>query len=331
MRGANDRELWQRHCKSPRVTPRQPHLLTQPWNLERERCLTTKSSSGITHPSRRSIMLTAEQVQSFDDNGFLLVKSLLSKEEAANYRRSIHSLFERIDSKKVNATWGSARANGATQTQLQHCHDVQFYDASFSRLITDERLTGATADLIKSPNVQLHHTKAFVKPPENGSPFPMHQDAPFFPHQRESMIAAIIHFDDAYEKKGCVRVMPGSHKNGLLPHISEGNFHLDKEKYPIDKATPTPAEAGDVLFISYLIVHGSGINESNEERTTLLVQMRDPEDLPTVETHLSKGQGMMLRGIDPTAAKGQSPAEAFASSKSGSMGGTMGGSMVGSM
>jgi phytanoyl-CoA hydroxylase len=31
------------------------------------------------------------------------------------------------------------------------------------------------------------------------------------------------------------------------------------------------------------------------------VQMRDPEDKPTVKTHESRGQGMMLRGHDPTA------------------------------
>lgn len=273
-------------------------------------------------------MLTADQIQSFHDNGFLHIKSLLSKEEASHYRERIHSLFDRMNSKAYDATWGSAGQQGATQ--LQHCHDVQFYDAKFGGLIMDERVTGAAADLIASPNVQLHHTKAFVKPPEKGSPFPLHQDAPFFPHERESMIAAIIHFDDAYEKKGCVRVIPGTHKQGILPHISEGNFHLDKQKYPIDSAIPVPAEAGDVIFLSYLVIHGSGGNESSEPRTTLLIQMRDPEDLPTVDTHLSKGQGTMLRGIDPYAGKPKVPsAAAVEATKSmgGSMGGTMGGSM----
>ena len=265
-------------------------------------------------------MLTSEQIKSFDDDGFLLVKGLFTKDEAGSYRNKLHSLFDRIDSKSEDATWGSAGVKG---TRLQHCHDVQFYDGAFTQLLTDERLTGATASLIKSPNVQLHHTKAFIKPPEKGSPFPLHQDAPFFPHERQSMIAAIIHFDDAYEKKGCVRVMPGSHKNGMLPHNNQGGFHLDKEAYPIDKAVPKEAEAGDVLFISYLVVHGSGVNESNEPRTTLLVQMRDPEDLPTVETHLSRAQGMMLRGIDPARKrKGSGGA-------SSGMGGSMGGGGMG--
>ena len=59
------------------------------------------------------------------------------------------------------------------------------------------------------------------------------------------------------------------------------------------------ALAGDVLFFSYLTVHGSGLNTSREARTTLLVQMRDPTDLATKKVHESRGQGMMLRGIDP--------------------------------
>jgi hypothetical protein len=48
-------------------------------------------------------------------------------------------------------------------------------------------------------------------------------------------------------------------------------------------------------------IHGSGVNTSSEARTTLLVQMRDPTDHPTVLRHLSRGQGMMLRGFDPEA------------------------------
>jgi phytanoyl-CoA hydroxylase len=141
----------------------------------------------------------------------------------------------------------------------------------------------------------------FVKPPEKGSPFPMHQDAPFFPHAKHTVGAAIFHFDDAPEEKGCVRVVPGSHRHGLLPHTEEGSWHLPFDQWPLDKAVPCPAEAGDVLFFHYFTVHGSGVNTSDEARTTLLVQYRDPTDQPTEDVHRSLGQGMMLRGVDPGA------------------------------
>ncbi len=94
-------------------------------------------------------------------------------------------------------------------------------------------------------------------------------------------------------------VIPGSHKRGPVEHIEQGGWHLPFEQYPLDAAVPCPAEAGDVLFFSYLTIHGSGINESNEARTTVLIQMRDPSDHPTLDVHHSRGQGMILRGIDP--------------------------------
>jgi phytanoyl-CoA hydroxylase len=245
-------------------------------------------------------MLTGEQQSFYRDNGYLLVKGLLSRAEAARYRQECHELLERLSAvKDTDATWGSARDGGMTATVLRHCHDVQYHSAAFSRLLVDERLTDATSELMGSPNVQLHHNKMFIKPPEKGSPFPMHQDHPFFPHERHTMMAVIFHFDEAPLEKGCVRVVPGSHKLGPLEHVEEGGWHLPFEHYPLESALACPAEPGDALFFNYLTIHGSGVNTSNEARTTLLVQMRDPSDPPTNEEHRSRGQGMMLRGVDP--------------------------------
>jgi len=249
-------------------------------------------------------MLSPEQIEFYRENGYILVKGLLSPEEAALYRQETHDLAARLSAhKNMDATWGSAREAmpEAKDTKIMHCHNVQFYSAAFSKLLVNERMTGVAADIIGSPNVQLHHTKMFIKPPEKGSPFPMHQDAPYFPHDRHSMIAVIIHFDSAPIEKGCVRVVPGSHKLGILEHSSQGGWHLPFEQYPIASAVPCEAEAGDALFFSYLTIHGSGVNVSQEARTTVLIQMRDPEDPPTIKTHESRGQGMMLRGVDPLA------------------------------
>ncbi len=248
-------------------------------------------------------MLTPEQIQSFAENGFLHISGLFTPEEAAAYRKECHDLSERLSAiRNISGQWGSAASAAmGKQTSLLHCHDVQFQSAAFTRLLCDERFAGTAAALM-GPNVQLHHTKMFIKPPEKGAPFPMHQDAPFFPHENHSMIAAIVHFDDAPINKGCLRVIPGSHKRGMLPHIAEGAWHLTPEEYPVLDAMPIEAKAGDAIFFSYLTIHGSGINESDEARTTLLVQMRDPADPPSYRTHESNGQGMMLAGIDPSCA-----------------------------
>lgn len=243
--------------------------------------------------------LTSEQKKFYDENGYIHLKGVFTPAEAATLRAEAHDLIRRIaDRGHNNAAWKSGDALAMVKTELKHCHNVQFESALFSRLICDPRITDVAADIMESPNVQLHHNKLFIKPPEKGAPFPMHQDQPFFPHANHSMIAAIIHFDDAPKEKGCVRVVAGSHKEGPIEHIAEGNWHLPLDQYPLESAELCEARAGDVLFFSYLTIHGSGVNESDEARTTLLVQMRDPADPPTVDRHTSRGQGMMLRGIN---------------------------------
>ena len=236
--------------------------------------------------------LTPDQRHFYDENGYVLIKQFITAAEAADLRAEVHGIAERQG--PTNATWSSVSGQG---TELEHSHDVQFRSAAFSRLLVDPRLTGAFTSLI-GPNVQLHHNKMFIKPPERGSPFPMHQDYGYFPHRGNSMTAAILHLDAAPDIKGCVRLYPGSHKLGPLSAIGQ-DHHVDPDRFPLSKATPIEAEAGDLLAFNYLTVHGSGLNTSDEPRTTWLVQVRDPEDEPISEQHQSRGQGMMLAGINP--------------------------------
>ncbi len=256
---------------------------------------------------QKQYALSAEQVEFYRENGYLLLKSVFTREEASYLRAEAHALIRRLaetySENGINAAWGSAKEITDAPIQLLHCHNAQYHSAAFARLMLDPRLTDRIADLI-GENIQLHHTKLFIKPPEKGAPFPMHQDYPYFPHEKHTMLAAIVHFDDAPIEKGCVCVVPGSHKLGPLEHNPQGGWHLPIEQYPLESATPIPAEAGDVVVFSYLTIHGSGVNTTDEARTTLLIQMRDPTDHPTVLTHLSRGQGLMLRGIDPEADAG---------------------------
>ena len=97
------------------------------------------------------------------------------------------------------------------------CHNVQYHSALFSRMITDPRLVERASQLI-GPNVQLHHTKMFIKPPEIGAPFPMHQDVPYFEHKQHSMIAAVVHFDESTIEKGCSASLQKAH----APHTPMG-------------------------------------------------------------------------------------------------------------
>lgn len=244
-------------------------------------------------------------VDFYRKQGYVLARGVFSPDEVELMQREIDALFERAaeTGRRMEATWrGGWREASAVQTRVDSIHNVQNHSAYFTRMLVDPRLVEPAAELI-GPNVQLHHTKLHNKPPTVGSPFPMHQDYPYFPHAGDSMIAATVHADDATVENGCLCVVPGSHKIGPIEHQHDGSFFLPLDDWPLDRAIPVEARAGDVLFFGYCMVHGSYVNRSNRPRRIVLVQMRSPTDRPLNDAHRSPGQGTMLRGFNPDASE----------------------------
>jgi ectoine hydroxylase-related dioxygenase (phytanoyl-CoA dioxygenase family) len=244
-------------------------------------------------------MLSEVQIEQYRDQGYVLVSHILSDKELDSLEYEFDGILERRARHQagLDATWAGDWQEKYGKTSIRFAHDVQAYSAQWSRFLLHEKLTEAMSDLI-GPNVQLHHTKLFYKPPQKGSGFPMHQDYPYFPHEKHTMMAGILHLTNATEANGCVRVYPGTHKKGPLDCDSRKNY-LDQDVYPIEKGVACPAKRGDMLFFNYLLIHGSSPNRSNTTRKTALIQVRDPEDHPLEDSHRSHAQGLMLHGIHP--------------------------------
>jgi ectoine hydroxylase-related dioxygenase (phytanoyl-CoA dioxygenase family) len=236
--------------------------------------------------------------QSYEENGFLLVSDVFGASEVEEMRAGIARILEVVEQTEHdrNHTWSAV---GDSTLKLRGFHDLQYHDAVFTRMAAHPRLVEVLTDLI-GPNVQLHHSKMLVKPPEEGAPFPMHQDYPYFPHERHTVLAASVHLDDTDEENGCLHVMPGSHRLGPLQ--AQGDSHT--VDYTLESGTACPAKAGDVLFFNYLTIHGSGVNRSTRTRRNVLFQYRDPSDVPVlngdgVEDHVDWGMGLMVAGSNP--------------------------------
>lgn len=245
-------------------------------------------------------MIKAQDVEFYKENGYLLVKGVFSREEVEQMRRAVDGIVDRAAKEKVGQshTWQGdyLPPEELKKLVLKGFHDVHYQDASFTRAMSHPNMTAILSQLI-GPNVQLHHSKMLVKPPEKGAAFPLHQDHPYFPHANHTMMAASVHLDDADMENGCICVIPGSHKLGPIPHV--GRHYLDHREYPLSKATPCPAQAGDVLFFNYLTIHGSDVNRSERPRRNVLFQYRDPSDPPTSDVHVNWGQGLMICGENP--------------------------------
>jgi ectoine hydroxylase-related dioxygenase (phytanoyl-CoA dioxygenase family) len=245
-------------------------------------------------------MIQPNDVEFYKSKGYLLVKGLFNPLEVEQMRDAVEGIIQRavIAKRDSNSAWQGdyIAPEELKKLVLKGFHDLHYHDSVFMRAVMHPNMVAVLSQII-GPNVQLHHTKMLVKPPEIGAAFPMHQDYPYFPHERHSMLAASIHLDRADEENGCLRVIPGSHIQGSLPHV--GSYYLNHKQYPIKEGTSCPAEAGDVLFFNYLTIHGSEVNRSNRTRRNVLFQYKDASDFPTKNQHFDWGMGQMICGINP--------------------------------
>jgi len=240
----------------------------------------------------------------YKENGYLLVKGVFNPSEVAEMREAVDGILQRAVMSKAdaNAAWQGDYLPPEELKKLvvKGFHDVHYHDASFTRAIIHPKMVAVLTQII-GPNVQLHHSKMLVKPPEVGAAFPMHQDKPYFPHMNDTMLAASVHLDNADDENGCLYVIPGSHKQGSLPHV--GRHYLNHKEYPVSSGIPCIAEAGDVLFFNYMTIHGSNANHSERTRRNVLFQYREASDFPTENTHMSWGMGLMISGENPNFTK----------------------------
>jgi ectoine hydroxylase-related dioxygenase (phytanoyl-CoA dioxygenase family) len=234
----------------------------------------------------------------FARDGFYVARGVYSPAEVAELERDFDRIVEQLveSGESINATWGGPEMErlDARQLVVLHTHNVQQYSAAWSRsLFHPGFLAGAQA--ILGPDVVMHHTKLFQKPPEVGAPFPMHQDWEYFPTIKHSMIAGIIHVSRADDEMGCLRVYPGSHRLGPISETSGQHFNQMLEEHPLENATPVEAEPGDVVFFHYFTIHGSLPNRSPHTRKTVLIQLHSGDD-KVVDENFHPNERLVLSG-----------------------------------
>src|SRR5262249_6369901 len=85
----------------------------------------------------------------------------------------------------------------------------------FARLAQDERILGLFRSLFEDTPL-LFEDKLNYKYPHGSSPFLWHQDLSYWEGYSPRLTSALIYIDEATEANGCLEVVPGRHKEGLL-------------------------------------------------------------------------------------------------------------------
>ncbi len=196
------------------------------------------------------------------------------------------------------------------------CHVAHKISSGFRRLLHDERLVDVARELI-GPNVKCVHSVLFIKSAgEPGNAW--HQDEFFIPSRDRSITTAWIALDDVTVENGCLHVIPGSHRAGVLyPMRRHHNPDLDRAEeacgfpYSSEDGIAVELEAGSVVFFNGYLLHGSYPNrsESSFRRSVQFVYMSAESLLPWDQvargpTTRDYRDIIMVSGTDPYAYKG---------------------------
>lgn len=201
----------------------------------------------------------------YEKDGIFFPVNIFSPVEIDDYRRD----FDNVD-----ATQGFDRSN---QSSSGRHFDLEFV----WRIATCPRLLDLMKDLIGS-DILLLDTDFFVK---HGNPsgdkfVAWHQDVTYWGLEPAEAHTAWIAIDDCDIGNGCMRVITGSHHDGIARHgtsARSGNLLSINQEIPdeiVDSKNAVDVEllAGQVSIHNGLLFHASMPNRSKRRRAGLTVR-----------------------------------------------------------
>lgn len=199
-------------------------------------------------------------LRDFDRDGYVIFRDVLDP--------------ELINEVNGHVAWLQQRHPEVRPEQLGH--EFLRDDPFWLRLVSDDRLLDI-AQLFVGPDIALFASHYISKPPHSGQPVLWHQDGAFWPLDPMRVVTLWLAVDHSTPDNGCVRVIPGSHRQdfGAMREATEVDNVLGKEiavEVDESQAVDMVLRPGDVEVHHPNIVHGSEPNTSPHRRCGLSIR-----------------------------------------------------------
>lgn len=227
-------------------------------------------------------LLTQEEVDFYNKNGYLVVRDLVPQELLAKYLHRFNQICtgevrepSMTVMKDVTFVKSSRPSGERTINKLQNFEND---DVLFSYCELPQILKYVAC--FTGPDIKSVHTMLINKPPDPGtmtSRHPLHQDLHYFPFRPANrMVCSWTAMEKVHRRNGCLVVQPGTHYSPLLQHYYpkwEGGvnvmYHGIKDYDSSIPLVHLEMNAGDTVFFHPLLIHGSGANQTNGFRKAI--------------------------------------------------------------
>lgn len=216
--------------------------------------------------------VTAEQVERYRRDGFLVIEDFLDHDELEDWRKQVDEAVEqRLASD--GGLHNQADPDNYYARIFTQCLKLADTHEGVHRLMHDDRLGRLAGTLAGVDGIRIWHDQALIKPPF-GNPTAWHLDNPYWSFSSPGSISLWVALDDATQANGCMWYLPGTHllaKPGVNVNIGQNIADLMKV-YPEWRAIEpacAACRAGSAVLHSGLVAHGAGANMTNRPRRAM--------------------------------------------------------------
>jgi non-heme Fe2+,alpha-ketoglutarate-dependent halogenase len=234
--------------------------------------------------------LTEAQVAAYHSGGYLSGIRVVDEAEASEIRRRFDLLEAEV---------------GKDQAEIGLL-DRHFDQPFIWELATRPEVLDRVESLI-GPDVLLLATHFFCKYGEGSKYVAWHQDATYWGLEPPNALTVWYAVDGSDRENGCMRVLPGTHRDGIRAHGKAGaggNLLSVNQESPV-----TPEEEarvvdlilhpGEVSFHDGAAIHGSLPNRSTRRRCGLTLRYVPATVKPVAVNSMGKmWRAVLVRGVD---------------------------------
>ena len=227
-------------------------------------------------------VLNEKQIEQYHDEGFIAPIRVMSEDEALKVKERVEEAEKAFPEE----------FNPENRNNL-HLTFMVLDELAHNTIILD-----AVEDLI-GPAFSLWSSVMFIKNPSTEHFVSWHQDATYMGMTRSDFLTPWIALTPSTEEMGCMAMIPGSHKQNILPHqdtfdenniLTRGQVVKDVDE---KKAVNLILKPGEMSIHHGAVIHGSKPNKSKQRRIGFALQSYCPHG---IEQIIGKNIWMQIRG-----------------------------------
>ncbi len=231
----------------------------------------TLSSAGLAEQLDQPFRLTPEQVQFYNENGYIKLKHVLSPELLEHYRQAIH---ERVSELSRDALPLEQRTTyGKAFLQIMN---LWTESPEVKEFVFGKRLARIAAELMGVSGVRIYHDQALYKEPGGGIT-PWHADQYYWPVNSEKTVTAWVPLQSTPLDLGPLAFSEKSHRlqAGRDLEISDESEMTLKQALEQFRMEDSAYDLGDVSFHSGWTFHRAGANSTDRPREVMTMIYMD--------------------------------------------------------